>query len=97
MILIYIHFIIFICKIEIYREGLETLLAGQGRVQEISQQRKVETVAQEGTALGFAIFPMIFTYKRDAGIINSDVIIRFSLIAGKLSPSIKIILGIQCD
>ena len=50
-----------------------------------------------GTALGFAIFPMIFTYERDVGVINSDVIIRFSLMAGKLSPSIKIILGIQCD
>ena len=70
MILIYINFIIFICKIEIYREGLETLLAGRGRVQGISQQSNVETIARGGTALDFAIFPMIFTYKNDVGVIK---------------------------
>ena len=60
----------------------------------------VETLAHGGTALGFVVFPtafFLFIYIKDVGMINNDIMIRFSLMASKLSPSIKIIVSIQCD
>ena len=39
----------------------------------------------------------IFSLHLDVGVVNNDVIIRWSLMVSKLSPSIKIIVWTQCD
>ena len=58
-----------------------------------------EALALAGTAHGFAIFPtafFLFTQVKDVGmIVKNDIITTFSLMAGKLLQSIKIIVWIS--
>ena len=52
-----------------------------------------------GIALNFAVFPtaFLFIYINDVGMVNNDIMIRFSLMTTEFSLSIKIIVSIQYD
>jgi len=57
---------------------------------EFENFRKICSIAL--TCSGLHIFPMAFNFKNNVGMVNNDIIVRFSLMASNLLPNIKIIV-----